>query len=156
MSDVKLGRWTARAEGPFVVFIIGMRINRPWKLHRWLPVFLAMPRMLRELAKDPTAGFISGNLWLGRTIVMVQYWRDFEALESYAKAKTSSHLPAWRAFNQAIADNGDVGIFHETYRIAPGNYENVYVNVPPMLMGKAVTLVEAKAGLQSASARLRA
>ena len=39
----------AEIEGDFVVFIIGMRVNRPWKLHKWVPVFLAMPRMLKEL-----------------------------------------------------------------------------------------------------------
>jgi hypothetical protein len=25
-----------------------MRINKPWKLHKWLPVFRAMPKMIRE------------------------------------------------------------------------------------------------------------
>ena len=36
-------RMTAKMEGSFCVFLIGMRINRSWKMHKWLPVFLAMP-----------------------------------------------------------------------------------------------------------------
>jgi hypothetical protein len=39
-------RVTARIEGDFVVFMIGMRINRFWKLHRWIPVVAAKPKML--------------------------------------------------------------------------------------------------------------
>ena len=35
-------------EGDFVVFLIGLRINKPWMLHKWLPVFRAMPRMIQS------------------------------------------------------------------------------------------------------------
>ncbi len=31
-------RLTATIDGDFVVFLIGMRFNAWWKLHRWLPV----------------------------------------------------------------------------------------------------------------------
>ena len=43
-------RLTAHLEGEFVVFLIGMRVNRLWKIHKWLPVILAMPRMIKELS----------------------------------------------------------------------------------------------------------
>jgi hypothetical protein len=46
---------TAEIDGNFVVLLIGMRINKPWKIHKWLPVFLAMPPMLKELAGAPKA-----------------------------------------------------------------------------------------------------
>ena len=36
------GRYSARIEGDFVVFLIGMRINRPWKVQRWWPVAAAI------------------------------------------------------------------------------------------------------------------
>ena len=49
MAKVLAKRMTAEVEGEFVVFLIGMRINAFWKIHKWLPVALAMPRMLREL-----------------------------------------------------------------------------------------------------------
>ncbi len=42
MAQLHAQRMTAEMKGEFVVFLIGMRINKPWKLHKWLPVFLAM------------------------------------------------------------------------------------------------------------------
>ena len=42
-------RMTVKLEGDFVVFLIGMRINKFWKIHQWLPVARAMPRMPDEL-----------------------------------------------------------------------------------------------------------
>ena len=42
-------RVMAKIEGDFVVFIIGMRVNKPWKLHKWLPVFAAMPPMIARV-----------------------------------------------------------------------------------------------------------
>jgi len=58
MSTVRAERMAAEIEGDFVVFLIGMRINKPWKVHKWLPVFLAMPRMLKELETNPDSGLI--------------------------------------------------------------------------------------------------
>jgi hypothetical protein len=43
------------------LFLIGMRINKPWKVHRWGPVAAAMPRMIRELEVNPQFGFIGAN-----------------------------------------------------------------------------------------------
>ncbi|MFQ5488609.1 MAG: DUF4188 domain-containing protein, partial [Gammaproteobacteria bacterium] len=101
--------------GDFVVFLIGMRINRLWKIHKWLPVAMAMPRMIEELYRNPDLGFLCHEQWVGRTTIMIQYWRTFEHLESYARNKSSKHLPAWAEFNRNISNNGDVGIWHETY-----------------------------------------
>lgn len=147
-------RMTARMEGEFAVFLIGMRINRPLAVHRWGQVAAAMPRMLRELYTTPSLGLLHHEMWFSRTVILVQYWRSLEALLAYAKAKDSAHLPAWQAFNRAIGTDGSVGIWHETYLARPGSYENVYVNMPAFGLGKAGALVPAKAGLQSAEGRL--
>jgi hypothetical protein len=149
-------RLAANIEGDFVVFLIGMRINRPWLVHKWWPVAQAMPRMLRELAARPDSGLISGEMWFGRTTIMVQYWRTIEQLLAYSKDRQAQHLPAWRAFNRAVGTNGDVGIWHETYRAGPGTYENVYVNMPPFGLGRAGALQPVGAGRQSAEERLHA
>ncbi|MDR1968992.1 MAG: DUF4188 domain-containing protein [Burkholderiaceae bacterium] len=149
-------RLTATIEGPFVVFLIGMRINKPWKLHKWWPVAQAMPRMLRELAAQPHSGLLGGDMWFGRTTLMLQYWRSMEQLMAYAKDRQSTHLPAWRAFNQAIGTHGDVGIWHETYSVTPGAYENIYVNMPPFGLGRVGTLQPATGLRQSAEGRLKA
>jgi hypothetical protein len=43
-------------EGEFAVFLIGMRINKLWKPHKWLPAFLAMPKLLKEIEPIQLAG----------------------------------------------------------------------------------------------------
>jgi hypothetical protein len=148
-------RLTATLEGDFVVFLIGMRINQPWMVHKWLPVAAAMPRMLKELYKQPELGFLHAETWFSRTIIVVQYWRSMEQLLAYAKNKQSEHLPAWKAFNQSIGTDGSVGIWHEAYTASAGSYENVYVNMPSFGLGKAGSLHAAKGGMDSAAGRLR-
>jgi GH15 family glucan-1,4-alpha-glucosidase len=149
-------RLTATLDGEFVVFLIGMRVNRPMKLHKWLPVATAMPRMIKELYMQPELGFMHAEMWFSRTIVMVQYWRSMEQLLAYAKDRQAGHLPAWQAFNKAIGTDGSVGIWHETYAASAGTYENVYVNMPAFGLGKAGTLQAAAGGRQSAAGRLHA
>jgi hypothetical protein len=50
--------------------------------------------------------------------------------------------------------NGDVGIWHETYRSHPGDYENVYLNMPAFGLGKAFGLQEALGQRVAAANRL--
>jgi hypothetical protein len=148
-------RMAASLEGDFVVFLIGMRINKLWKLHRWLPVSRAMPRMLAELEAHPEMGMLGGEMWFGRTTILVQYWRSLKHLFAYATNRDAAHLPAWKAFNQSIASTGDVGVWHETYSVSPGKYENIYVNMPPFGLGKVGKLVQAAGPLSSAAGRVK-
>ena len=75
---------------------------------------------------------------------------------TYAKSRSGAHLPAWREFNRLVGTNGDIGIWHETYRVRSGDYESVYVNMPTFGMGKAGELVEATGRRESAAGRLAA
>jgi hypothetical protein len=154
MKRIVTERVTARIDGEVVVFLIGMRINRLWKIHKWWPVAAAMPRMLRELAADRASGFLGVESWFGNPTIMVQYWRSFDDLERYAKDAARLHRPAWAAFNRAIAGNGDVGIWHEAYRVRPGDYECVYNNMPPFGLARATQTVPAQGRLESARGRM--
>ncbi len=138
------GRRTGHIDGEFVVFLIGMRVNRWWKFWQWLRVGAAMPRMLQELAAHPELGFLGAEQWFGRTTMMVSYWRSEAQLLAYARSRTAKHLPAWKAFNAAVGTNGDVGIWHETYKSRPGDFENVYVNMPSFGLAKASAELEAE------------
>jgi hypothetical protein len=140
--------------GDFVVFLIGMRINRPLLVHKWLPVAAAMPRMIRELRRRPELGFLHAEMWFARTVIVVQYWRSMDQLLAYATNREAEHLPAWKAFNRAVGTSGAVGIWHETYSIAPGRFESIYVNMPPFGLGKAGSLVPALGKRNSARDRL--
>ena len=128
MSAIHDGRWSADIEGDFVVFLIGMRINKPLRVGKWLPVARAMGPMQAELNEHPELGCLHIQNWFGRTTLSVQYWRDAESLDAYARGDL--HLPAWRAFNKAIKDSGDVGIWHETFQVPAGSYETIYGNMP--------------------------
>jgi Monooxygenase af470-like len=145
MSTTIQQRMSGRMTGEFVVFLIGMRVNRWWKVHQWMRVAAAMPRMIRELSAKPELGLLGAEAWFGRTTIMLQYWRSMDALLDYAKNRDAEHLPAWRAFNKMVGTNGDVGIWHETYRVRPGDYEGVYVNMSPFGLGRAGELVPARA-----------
>ena len=149
-------RMTAAVDGDIVLFLIGMRLNQPWAVHKWLPVARAMPRMLRELYQIPGLGFVSHEMWFSRTLILVQYWRSLDQLMAYASAREAEHLPAWQAFNRAVGTDGSVGIWHETYLSKAGAFESVYANMPPFGLGKVGPLVEAKGSYRSASQRLAA
>jgi hypothetical protein len=41
-----------------VVFLIGARVHRWRKVRSWFPTFVAMPRMLIQLAKNPDLGVL--------------------------------------------------------------------------------------------------
>jgi hypothetical protein len=147
-------RLAAAIDGPFVVFLIGMRINKPWLVHKWLPVISAMPRMIKELQRHPESGFLHAEGWLGRTAIMVQYWRSIEQLHAYAHDRAAAHLPAWRRFNRAVGTAGSVGIWPEAYVASAGTYESIYVNMPPFGLGRAGRSFQASGSMQTAAGRL--
>ena len=153
---IHFARMTAAVDGDIVLFLIGMRLNQPWAVHKWLPVARAMPRMLRELYQNPGLGFVSHEMWFSRTLILVQYWRSLDQLMAYASAREAEHLPAWQAFNRAVGTDGTVGIWHETYLSKAGAFESVYANMPPFGLGKVGPLVEAKGPYRSAAQRLAA
>jgi hypothetical protein len=154
MAEIIPERVTAEIEGDFVVFLIGMRINKPWKIHKWLPVFRAMPRMIKELDQHPESGYL-GSVSSGP--LMVQYWRSFEHLEAYARSHDREHWPAWVAFNKRMRDSrGDVGIWHETYLVKAGHYEAIYSGMPPHGLGTVGRLVAASGKKDAARGRVTA
>lgn len=148
-------RLTAQLDGDFVVFLIGMRINKPLRIDKWWPVAASMGPMLQELERQPELGFLHAETWFSRTIVVLQYWRSMEQLLAYAKNREAAHLPAWQRFNRAVGTDGSVGIWHETYAASPGSHESIYVNMPAFGLGKAGSLQAITGSRQSAAGRLR-
>lgn len=158
MAKINKGRFTAAvgADGK-VLFLIGMRVNQPWKFWKWLPVFAAMPRMLIELQKNRDLGLVGSprTFLSGRTVLVWQYWESFEKLEAYSRATDRSHLPAWRAFNKKIRDNGSVGIYHETILLSDTTVETVYGNMPAFGLAAVTGVVPASTRGQAARTRMR-
>jgi hypothetical protein len=147
------GRFTAHTDEPFVVFLIGMRVNRPLQVRKWFSTFWAMVPMLRELHENSQKGFLGAEqffYWPGAALV--QYWHSFEDLEQFARDPNYS---AWRRFNQTIGSDGTVGIWHETYAVEAGRYEVIYNNMPPFGLAKATERVPAMGRLETARRRMR-
>jgi hypothetical protein len=155
MAPIHNGRFTVKIEGDFVVFLIGMRVNRLLLVHKWFPVSQAMGRMLKELFAHKEMGLLHAQSFLsGRTIMVVQYWRSFEQLHAYAHARDLEHLPAWAEFNRKVGGNGSVGIFHETYLVKEGAYESVYANMPVCGLAATGELIPAIGRMQDARSRI--
>lgn len=157
MPSVFAGRYTAEVHESFVVFLIGMRFNKILAVRKWWPVFTAMPKMLAVLENHKDRGYL-GNETFYRvfpvTLCMLSYWRSFEDLERFAHSKDDPHLEAWREFNRKIGSDGSVGIWHETYVIAPGQFEAVYGNMPRFGLAKAMGHVPATGNREAARSRL--
>jgi hypothetical protein len=156
MAAIVPGRMTHEHDGELVVFLIGMRINRPWRPDLWLPVFGAMPKMLAELSRDPASGLLGYRLVVGAGgPTVVQYWSSVEKLYAYASQPDAEHRPAWTAFNQrARRAPGAVGIWHETFVV--DRAESMYVGTPPMGLAAATSSVPVGRGSDRAVERLSA
>lgn len=152
---VQRGRWTSDSDGGVVVFLIGMRVTKPWRVRAWWPVAAAMPRMLRELQADPASGLLGVRQAVSPGgPLLVQYWRDLDALLAFAADPERSHRPAWREFHRRARDgHGAVGIWHETFVVPAGAHESVYVDMP--LSGLAVATGAVPVGRARDAARQR-
>lgn len=155
MTAIFPGRYTAKTDQPFVVFLIGMRINNFWALRKWLPVAMAMNPMMAELQKHPEKGFLGGTLAVTSSgPLAVQYWRSFEDLERFARSKDDPHLPAWKRFYQNADAGSAAGVWHETYLIQPGQFEALYARMPRFGLGSVMEHVPATGRRFSARERL--
>jgi hypothetical protein len=131
MATVLNGRFTAHTDEPFVVFLIGMRINQLLEFRKWMPTARTMGPMIRELYQHPEKGFLGGQTFMyWRGVGLIQYWRSFAHLERFARNPSDPHLPAWQHFNKTVGTNGSVGIWHETFMVPARQYEAIYNNMP--------------------------
>jgi hypothetical protein len=154
MTEVIPGRMTHAYDGDLVVFLIGMRINKPWRLDLWLPVFTAMPAMLAELSKDKDSGLLGYRLTFGAGgPLLVQYWNSHEKLYQYASNRDAAHRPAWAAFNRrARKAPGAVGVWHETYVVERA--ESIYAGMPVSGLAAATSSVPVGRRGETAAERL--
>ena len=154
MIEVIPGRMTHDYDGDLVVFLIGMRIYKPWRLDLWLPVFTAMPAMLAELSKDKDSGLLGYRLTFGAGgPLLVQYWNSHEKLYQYASNRDAAHRPAWAAFNRrARKAPGAVGVWHETYVVERA--ESIYAGMPVSGLAAATSSVPVGRRGETAAERL--
>ena len=150
MVQIQAEPVTHEHDESIAVFLIGIRFNKLYRVDQWLPVFLAMPKMITELYRNKALaargeaedlGFLEARTLLGgKGVTMVQYWRSAAHIYRYASAPEHAHRPAWTAFNQRVRTAaGVVGIWHETYAVPAGGHESVYSGMPVTGLAAATT-----------------
>jgi Domain of unknown function (DUF4188) len=153
---VRTGRWMASREEPFAVFVFGMRLNRLRGLPRFLWGLRVLRRVLRDLDDHPERGFLAGQVYrAGRTLIAVQYWESFDALDAWARDHRLPHRRPWQRYLREALTDEAMGLWHETYLAGPGSWEGVYLNMPPWGLAAGVEAVEMRATRGSARERLR-
>src|SRR5262245_55413525 len=118
----KVNRRTVDLTGfpDLVVIYLGLRVNA------FAGLKTAMgfgPRIARSVDARPEGLLLHENLVFSLMpphVGMRQYWRNFEALEAWARSEP--HRSWWQQF---LRDSGGTGFWHETYFMR-GGMEAVY------------------------------
>ena len=132
-----------------VVIYLGMRVNA-WTGLKTLVGF--GPKINAAVAEQPDGLLLHENLiysLIPPNVGMRQYWRDFDALERWARS--APHRDWWQKF---LKDSGGTGFWHETYFMR-GGVEAVYDDIPKPI-GLAVFAPVKQARGPMFSARTRA
>jgi hypothetical protein len=149
---VKANRQTVdlSAYPDLTVVYLGMRVNALTGL-KTLTGF--GPKIARSVAQQPDGLLLHENLVYSLFplhVGMRQYWRDFDALERWARSEP--HREWWKQF---LRDSGGTGFWHETYCMG-GGIEAVYDNIPqPIGLLRFASVRPAKGGMFSARERMR-
>lgn len=162
-ADIRKGSMTDTMEGEFCVFILGARSNMAMKLDLGFKTvgdrFDAIMKELERLPAD--CGYLGGdhyittNVQRGSNITAITYWRSYEHLMRYTHDRNLAHVAAMKAVVDTVYKSPQIGIWHETYVIKPGQHESIYMNCPPIGLGAAAGLAPATGPLKMASGRMR-
>lgn len=133
-----------------VVIYLGMRVRSPRGLRTLLR---AGPRIQRSVVAHPDGLLQHENLLYSLApphVGMRQYWRDFDALERWARS--DPHRGWW---TELLADPGGTAFWHETY-FARGGMEAIYLElgVTPIGLGSFAPRQPARKSMFSARDRL--
>jgi len=118
----KVDRRTVDLSGypDLVVIYLGMRVNALYGLKTLIGFG---PRISSSVAARPDGLLLHENIIYSLVPPhggMRQYWRDFDALERWARSEP--HRAWWKEF---LRDSGGTGFWHETYFMR-GGMEAVY------------------------------
>ena len=106
-----------------VVIYLGMRVSRLTGLKT---LFGFGPKIASSVDAKPDGLLLHENFVFSLFpphLGMRQYWRDFDALEMWARSEP--HMDWWKQF---IRDTGGTGFWHETY-FMKGGMEAVYDDI---------------------------
>jgi hypothetical protein len=152
------GRKTAHLKGDFVVFHIGGRANVGIDGNfKWMGD--AMEAMQKELEENSEElGCLGTENYMGthgQGTLSVQYWKSLDHLNAYARSSAGKHTGAWAKLMKMGRNGADYGFWHEAFQVRNGEYDTIYVNCPPLLLGnaKGAKLGQCKGRMKSAAGR---
>lgn len=143
------------AAKPLVVFHLGVRFNHPLGLlspgaKEIGDYFTAMIKALEDRRDE--FGMLHISNWRAaerqsnNSLMIVAYFRDVDSLNKFAHDPI--HREGWDWYLRFAKKEGNshIGIFHETFVTRPGDYETIYVDCPPTLLGAANVKVDDAGG----------
>lgn len=125
---------------------LGAVCNSPFGLFH--SQFAGVGKWFEKMCKVCDSGEVNG--FLGQTtfhrqtekgayeFVAISYWESIEDLWSFAHS--GLHRKAWQWWEETIKENNAVGINHEIFEADAHNWENIYVNFQPTMMGATTYL----------------
>jgi hypothetical protein len=126
-GDVSRSTVDLAAYPDLVVIYLGMRVRTP----RGLGTLRSLGKQIERAAAARPDGLLRHEtLWyslLPPHAGMRQYWRDFDALERWARA-----LPHKEWWSRFLRDPGGTGFWHETYLLR-GGIDAIYDGIPRSL-----------------------
>ena len=131
-----------------VVIYLGMRATSL----RGLKTLISFgPKIQRSVDEQPDGLLLHENmLYSPRHFGMRQYWRDFDALETWTR--TLPHKDWWRTYTK---DTGGTEFWHEAYSVR-GGIDAIYVQPgKPLGLTAFAPIEQARGSMFSARKRLR-
>lgn len=132
-----------------VVIYLGLRARTP----RGILTIFKYGRRIRDAAAARPDGLLRNEMltWglVPPHLGMRQYWRDFDALERWARSEP--HAAWWRTM---LSNPAGTGFWHETY-FSRGGMESIFLDMPPIGFTSFAPAVDARRSLFSARRRLR-
>lgn len=129
---------TAHIQEPYCLFLVGMQC-RSW-LSFWKIPFISyrMFKMQKELRQDKTSGFLWGKNFIAYrpfTSLFLTYWKSSDDIHRFVSDKKFSHLASVGIYYRKYRNDPNIGVWHETYEVTPGQVETLYYGMNPFGAG---------------------
>ena len=157
MAKVFTGRYSADVEGDFVVFLIGMRINKPWDVRGWWHTFVVDAPDDQGARGEPRARpDLGAPGWFGGPAV-VQYWRSLRAARPLrAQRGPAATSPRGRSGTRPRGRPARSASGTRPTRCARASTRSIYGNMPRHGLATATAHVPVTAKGRSAARRIGA
>lgn len=138
---------TAASSRKIVCFHLGAKSNHPYGYlaPQFRKVGEYLGKMISAMDAAQVPGFL-GQTTFNRTdvrgapeAVLISYWDSIESLWAFAHSEV--HKEGWTWWEKHVKESGYVALHHEVFEADAKNWENIYVNFQPTMMGATTHLV---------------